>query len=148
MIFEPLAGQRHVMITDSRKRTDFANCIQMIQDEYYPNCEKIVLVMVNLNTHPVASLYAAFPPEKARRLAEKLETHYTPKHASWLDLAEIEIGIMSCQCLSDYLANKDKLEAKVLAWCTKRNSNNSKVDWQFTTSDARIKLKRPYPIID
>ena len=148
MIFEPLAGQRHVMITDSRKRTDFANCIEMIEDEYYPNCEKIVLVMDNLNTHSIASLYTAFPPEKARRLAEKLEIHYTPKHASWLDMAEIEIGIMSRQCLSDYLANKDKIEAEVLAWCTKRNSNNYKVDWQFTTSDARIKLKRPYPIID
>lgn len=148
MIFEPLAGQRHVMITDSRKRTDFANCIEMIEDEYYPNCEKIVLVMDNLNTHSIASLYTAFPPEKARRLAEKLEIHYTPKHASWLDMAEIEIGIMSRQCLSDYLANKDKIEAEVLAWCTKRNSNNSKVDWQFTTSDARIKLKRLYPIID
>ena len=147
MIFEPLAGQRHVMITDSRKRTDFANCIEMIEDEYYPNCEKIVLVMDNLNTHSIASLYTAFPPEKARRLAEKLEIHYTPKHASWLDMAEIEIGIMSRQCLSDYLANKDKIEAEVLAWCTKRNSNNSKVDWQFTTSDARIKLKRLYPII-
>lgn len=148
MIFEPLAGQQHVMITDSRKRTDFANCIEMIEDEYYPSCEKIVLVMDNLNTHSIASLYTAFPPEKARRLAEKLEIHYTPKHASWLDMAEIEIGIMSRQCLSDYLANKDKIEAEVLAWCTKRNSNNSKVDWQFTTSDARIKLKRLYPIID
>ena len=148
MIFEPLAGQRHVMITDSRKRTDFANCIEMIEDEYYPNCEKIVLVMDNLNTHSIASLYTAFPPEKARRLAEKLEIHYTPKHASWLDMAEIEIGIMSRQCLSDYLANKDKIEAEGLAWCKKRNSNNSKVDWQFTTSDARIKLKRLYPIID
>ncbi len=148
MIFEPLAGQRHVMITDSRKRTDYANCIEMIEDEYYPNCEKIVLVMDNLNTHSIASLYTAFPPEKARRLAEKLEIHYTPKHASWLDMAEIEIGIMSRQCLSDYLANKDKIEAEVLAWCKKRNSNNSKVDWQFTTSDARIKLKRFYPIID
>ncbi len=148
MIFEPLAGQRHVMITDSRKRTDFANCIEMIEDEYYPNCEKIVLVMDNLNTHSIASLYTAFPPEKARRLAEKLEIHYTPKHASWLDMAEIEIGIMSRQCLSDYLANKDKIEAEVLAWCKKRNYNNSKVDWQFTTSDARIKLKRLYPIID
>ena len=148
MIFEPLAGQRHVMITDSRKRTDFAKCIEKIEDEYYPNCEKIVLVMDNLNTHSIASLYTAFPPEKARRLAEKLEIHYTPKHASWLDMAEIEIGIMSRQCLSDYLANKDKIEAEVLAWCKKRNSNNSKVDWQFTTSDARIKLKRLYPIID
>lgn len=148
MIFEPLAGQRHVMITDSRKRTDFANCIEMIEDEYYPNCEKIVLVMDNLNTHSIASLYTAFPPEKARRLAERLEIHYTPKHASWLDMAEIEIGIMSRQCLSDYLASKDKIESEVLAWCKKRNSNNSKVDWQFTTSDARIKLKRLYPIID
>ena len=148
MIFEPLAGQRHVMITDSRKRTDFAKCIEMIEDEYYPNCEKIVLVMDNLNTHSTASLYSAFPPEKARRLAERLEIHYTPKHASWLDMAEIEIGIMSRQCLSDYLASKDKIEAEVLAWCKKRNSNNSKVDWQFTTSDARIKLKRLYPIND
>ena len=148
MIFEPLAGQRHVMITDSRKRTDFAKSIEKIEDEYYPNCEKIVLVMDNLNTHSTASLYSAFPPEKARRLAERLEIHYTPKHASWLDMAEIEIGIMSRQCLSDYLVSKDKIEAEVLAWCKKRNSNNSKVDWQFTTSDARIKLKRLYPIID
>ena len=118
------------------------------EDEYYPNCEKIVLVMDNLNTHSTASLYSAFPPEKARRLAEKLEIHYTPKHASWLDMAEIEIGIMNRQCLSDHLASKDKIEAEVLAWCKKRNSNNSKVDWQFTTSDARNKLKRLYPIID
>ena len=148
MIFEPLAGQRHVMITDSRKRTDFAKYIEKIEDEYYPNCEKIVLVMDNLNTHSIASLYSAFPPEKARRLAERLEIHYTPKHASWLDMAEIEIGIMNRQCLSEYIASKDKIEAEVLAWCKKRNSNNSKVDWQFTTSDARIKLKRLYPIID
>ena len=148
MIFEPLAGHRHVMITDSRKRIDFANCIEMIEDEFYPNCEKIVLVMDNLNTHSIVSLYTAFAHEKARQLAEKLEIHYTPKHASWLNMAEIEIGIMSRQCLSDYLANKDTVEAEVLAWCTKRNSNNSKVDWQFTTSDARIKLKRFYPVID
>ncbi len=148
MIFEPLAGQRHVMITDSRKRIDFANCIEMIKDEYYPNCEKIVLVMDNLNTHSIASLYTAFPPEKSRRLSEKLEIHYTSKHASWLNMAEIEIGIMSRQCLSDYLADKGAIEAEVLAWCTKRNYNNSKVDWNFTTSDARIKLKRLYPVID
>ena len=110
MMFEPLAGQRHVIVTDSRKRTDFANCIKLLVDEYYPKCEKIVLVMDNLNTHSTASLYAAFPPAEARRLADKLEIHYTPKHASWLNMAEVEIGIMSRQCLSEFLATKANIE--------------------------------------
>lgn len=148
MMFEPLAGQRHVVVTDTRKRTDFAHCIKLLVDEYYPDCEKIVLVMDNLNTHSAASLYTAFAPAEARRLAEKLEIHYTPKHASWLDMAEIEIGIMSRQCLSDYLITKEKVVANVSAWCELRNNKKSKIDWQFTTSDARIKLKNLYPVID
>lgn len=148
MIFEPLAGQRHVVVTDTRKRIDFAHCVKLLVDEYYPDCEKIVLVMDNLNTHSIASLYTAFVPAEARRLAEKLEIHYTPKHASWLNMAEIEIGIMSRQCLSDYLITKEKVVANVSAWCDLRNNKNSKVDWQFTTSDARIKLKNLYPVID
>ena len=109
MMFEPLAGQRHVVVTDTRKRTDFAHCIKLLVDEYYPDCEKIVLVMDNLNTHSIASLYTTFVPAEARRLAEKLEIHYTPKHASWLDMAEIEIGIMSRQCLLIILLLKRKL---------------------------------------
>lgn len=148
MMFEPLAGQRHVIVTDSRKRTDFANCIKLLVDEYYPKCEKIVLVMDNLNTHSIASLYAAFPPAEARRLADKLEIHYTPKHASWLNMAEVEIGIMSRQCLSEFLATKANIEASVSAWCSERNKKSCKVNWQFTTSDARIKLKKLYPVIE
>ena len=148
MMFEPLAGQRHVIVTDSRKRTDFANCIKLLVDEYYPKCEKIVLVMDNLNTHSTASLYAAFPPAEARRLADKLEIHYTPKHASWLNMAEVEIGIMSRQCLSEFLATKANIEASVSAWCSERDKKSCKVNWQFTTSDARIKLKKLYPVIE
>lgn len=148
MMFESLAGQRHVVVTDSRKRTDFANCIKLLVDEYYPNCEKIVLVMDNLNTHSIASLYATFPATEARRLADKLEIHYTPKHASWLNMAEVEIGIMSRQCLSEYLATKANTEASVAAWCSERNKKSCKVNWQFTTSDARIKLKKLYPVIE
>ena len=148
MMFEPLAGQRHVAVTDSRKRTDFAHCIKLLVDEYYPKFEKIVLVMDNLNTHSVASLYVAFPPAEARRLADKVEIHYTPKHAGWLNMAEIEIGVMSRQCLSEYFATKDKIELFVSKWCFERNKKLCKVNWQFSTSDARIKLKRLYPIIE
>lgn len=148
MMFEPLAGKRQVVVTDTRKRTDFAHCIKLLADKYYSDCEKIVLVMDNLNTHSIASLYATFPPDEARRLADKIEIHYTPKHASWLNMAEIEIGILSRQCLSKYLAVKAEIVSSVTAWCSERNKKACRVNWQFTTSDARIKLKKLYPIIE
>lgn len=147
MMFEPLSGQRHVEVRISRKREDFAYCIKQLVDVYYPNCEKIVLVMDNLNTHSIASLYAAFPPDEALRLARKLEIHYTPKHGSWLDMAEIEIGIMSRQCLNHYLSDIDAVISQVAAWCEDRNARAVSVNWQFTTADARIKLRSLYPVI-
>lgn len=148
MMFEPLAGQRYVEVRASRKRTDFAYCIKKLIDVHYPDCEKIVLVMDNLNTHSTASLYETFPPAEALRLAKKLEIHYTPKHGSWLDMAEIEIGVMSRQCLHGYLVSLEAATAQVAAWCRDRNNRNVSVNWQFTTADARIKLKSLYPIID
>ena len=147
MMFEPLAGQRYVEVLDTRKRVDFAYCIQQLVDVHYPDCKKIVLVMDNLNTHSTASLYEAFSPEVALRLASKLEIHYTPKHGSWLDMAEIEIGVMSRQCLKGYLSDKASVMKQVQAWCNERNNRKVSVDWQFTTSDARVKLKSLYPII-
>ncbi len=120
----------------------------MLVDEYYPKCEKIVLVMDNLNTHSTAPLYVAFPPAEAGRLADKLEIHYTPKHTRWFNMAEIEIGVMSRQCLSEYLAIKDKIELFVSKWCFERNKKLCKVNWQFTTFDTRIKLKRLHSIIE
>ena len=148
MMFEPLAGQRHVEIGDTRKRKDFARCIKLLVDEYYPDSEKIVLVMDHLNTHAVSSLYEAYPPQEALRLANRLEIHYTPKHGSWLDMAEIEIGIMNRQCLGTYTPTKVEMEGKVTAWCRQRNESKSTVNWQFTTADARIKLKSLYPVIE
>ena len=147
MMFEPLTGQRHVEVRSSRKRKDFACCIQQLVDIYYPNCEKIVLVMDNLNTHSIASLYETFPPDEALRLAKKLEIHHTPKHGSWLDMAEIEIGVMSRQCLKGYLADIEAVTSQVSAWCADRNARAVSVNWHFTTADARIKLKSLYPII-
>ena len=148
MMFEPLVGRRHVEVTDSRTRIDFAHCVRQLSDVFYPNCRKIVLVMDNLNTHSVASLYAAFPPEEALRLARRLEIHHTPKHGSWLNMAEMEIGVMSRQCLKGYLSNKENVCAQVQAWASKRNEHKTSVNWQFTTADARLKLKSLYPVID
>lgn len=147
MMFEPLTGQRQVEVRDSRTRKDFAYCIKKLVDEYYPDCKKVVLVMDNLNTHSVASLYETFSPEEALRLANRLEIHYTPKHGSWLDMAEIEIGVMSRQCLKGYLSDKESVMTHVSAWVKERNIRCVSVDWQFTTADARIKLKSLYPVI-
>lgn len=147
MMFEPLAGVRYVEVTDSRKREDFALCVKKLVDVHYPNCEKVVLVMDHLNTHSIASLYTAFPPEEARRLADRLEIHYTPKHGSWMDMAEIEIGILSRQCLSRRIPTKVQLISEVTAWYNNRNLSRSSVSWQFTSADARIKLKSLYPVI-
>ena len=148
MIFEPLAGKRHVKVTERRTRKDFAQVIKQLVDEWYPAAEKIVLVMDNLNTHSLPSLYEAFAPAEARRLADKLEIHYTPKHGSWLDMAEIELGILGRQCLDRRIADMGKLTQEVATWERRRNESGAKVDWRFTTADARVKLKRLYPSIE
>jgi hypothetical protein len=147
MMFEPLRARRHVKVTEQRTRKDFAECIRELVDVHYPDAEKIVLVLDNLNTHTNGSLYEAFEPAEARRLADKLEIHYTPKHGSWLNMAEIEIGVLSRQCLSEYIATKGRMITEVAAWERKRNQADATVDWQFTTADARVKLKRLYPVI-
>lgn len=147
MMFEPLKARRHVKVMDRRTRRDFAECVRELVDVHYPDAEKIVLVLDNLNTHSKGSLYEAFEPAEARRLAEKLEIHHTPKHGSWLNMAEIEIGVLSRQCLSKYIESKEKMTKEVKAWQQERNEAGNTVDWQFTTEDARIKLKKLYPVI-
>jgi len=148
MISEPLAGQREVEVTDRRTKKDWALCVRKISDEMYPDAQKIVLVEDNLNTHSPASLYEAFEPAEAKRLADRFEFHYTPKHGSWLDMAEIELGILGRQCLSRRIDNVEDLRREAKAWNVARNAAGTKVDWQFTTETARIKLKRLYPSID
>jgi hypothetical protein len=148
MIFEPLIGKRRVKVTERRTKIDWAYCVREMVDHIYPDAEQIVLVMDNLNTHNKSSLYEAFEPAEAKRIADKLEIHYTPKHGSWLDMAEIELGILSRQCLSRRIENMEQLEKETLAWGKKRNAKKEKVDWQFTTADARIKLKKLYPSIE
>ena len=145
MISEPLAGQREVEVTDRRTKKDYARVLRKIADEMYPNAEIVVLVQDNLNTHSPASLYEAFEPAEARRLMERFEVHYTPKHGSWLDMAEIELGILGRQCLARRIDNVDVLRREVATWKTERNAAGLKVNWQFTTADARIKLRRLYP---
>jgi hypothetical protein len=148
MISEPLAGQRDVEVTDRRTKKDYAQCLRKIVDEMYPDAEVIVLVQDNLNTHSPASLYEAFEPAEAKRLVGRFEIHYTPKHGSWLDMAEIELGIMGRQCLSRRIDNVQSLRREVKAWQTARNAAATKVNWQFTTADARIKLRKLYPSIE
>ncbi len=145
MIFEPLAGQRDVEVTDRRTKKDYAECLRKISDEMYPDAEQIVLVQDNLNTHSPASLYEAFEPIEAKRLADRFELHYTPKHGSWLDMTEIELGILGRQCLSRRIDNVDELRHEVKEWETARDAAETKANWQFTTADARIKLRRLYP---
>jgi len=147
MMFEPLAGRRHVKVTEHRTKRDWAWCMRRLVDEIYPEAEVIVLVMDNLNTHKKASLYEAFEPGEAKRIADKLEIHYSPKHGSWLNMAEIEMSAMSRQCLSERMDNVGRLDAEASAWAERRNARDSKVDWRFTTADARIKLKKLYPAI-
>jgi hypothetical protein len=147
MVTEPLVGQRYVTVTERRTAVDFAMVIRDLVDCTYADAEKIVLVMDNLNTHKLASLYEAFTPAEARRLAERLEIHYTPKHGSWLNIAEIELGILNRQCLDRRLGSVEVLKKEVRAWQRSRNNACGTVDWQFTTKDARIKLKRLYPSI-
>lgn len=148
MVFEPLAGQRHLKVTDQRTSADLAMVLRDLADVTYAAAEKIVLVMDNLNTHKLAVLYQVYPPEEARRLCERFEIHYTPKHASWLNMAETELSVLSRQCLDRRIADQELLKREVAAWQEKRNQAQVKVDWQFTTADARIKLKRLYPKLD
>jgi hypothetical protein len=145
MVFEPLAGQRRVKVTERRTALDFAEVIRELVDEQYSEAEKIVLVMDNLNTHKAASLYEAFEPAEARRLLERLEIHYTPKHGSWLDMAETELSVLANQCLNRRIDNPKTLAREVRAWEKQRNQAKCRIDWRFTTKDARIKLKRLYP---
>jgi transposase len=147
MMFEPLAGRRHVAVRERRTGVDWAHVVRELVDVQYPEAEKIVLVMDNLNTHTPASLYEAFEPVEAKRIADKLEIHYTPKHGSWLNMAEIELSVLSRQCLKERMDNREYLQEQVAAWEEKRNNHTVKVDWRFTTADARIKLKRLYPSI-
>ena len=147
MMSAPLEGKRHVRVREHRKREDFAEVIRELCDELYPDAEKIVVVMDQLNTHGIASLYQAFEPEMARRLAETLEIHHTPKHGSWLNIAEIELSVLSRQCLDDYFETSDELAGQIAEWERLRNKSNAGINWRFTTADARIKLKRLYPTI-
>jgi hypothetical protein len=145
MVTEPMVGRRHVKVTERRTATDFAGLIRELADEWYPGAERVVLVMDNLNTHRLASLYEAFPPEEARRLAERLEVHHTPKHGSWLNIAEIELSVLGRQCLDRRIGSVQELRKEVAVWERRRNRACGTVDWQFTTKDARKKLKRLYP---
>jgi hypothetical protein len=147
MMFEPLAHRREVIVSAKRTMQDFARCLWHLAMVVYPLAEKIILVMDNLNTHSLASLYATFEPETARRLCERFEIHYTPKHGSWLNMAEIEIGVMSRQCLDQRIPTMEKMNTEVQAWVAQRNNHKATVRWQFKTADARIKLKHLYPQI-
>jgi DDE superfamily endonuclease len=146
-VCEPLLGQREFTVTDRRTRADWAHLIKDVVDVRHPAAETIVLVMDQLNTHDPASLYEAFPPAEAKRIADKLEIHYTPKHGSWLNIAEIELSVLSRQCLDQRIEDTATLKAQVQAHQDRRDAKGSTIDWRFTTADARIKLKRLYPSI-
>jgi hypothetical protein len=147
VVTEPLRGWRHVTVSDQRTAIDFAHVIQDLVDVRYPEAERIVLVMDNLNTHTSASLYQAFPPAEAQRLAAKLEIHHTPPHGSWLNMAEIEFSVLARQCLDRRIPDKRTLAGAVALWAAKRNLAGTRIVWRFTTADARIKLLRLYPSI-
>jgi len=147
MLSDPLAGKCHLKVTGRRTAEDFAHAIRDLLDVHYPEAETIVLVMENLNTHTVASLCQAFPPEEARRLIGRLEIHHTPKRGSWLDMAEIKPGVLATQCLDRRIGDMETLTREVAAWQARHNTAGCTVDWRFTTADARIKLKRLFPSI-
>jgi hypothetical protein len=144
---EPLAGRRWVQVTERRTKAGWAQAVKDLVDVRHPEAERIVLVCDNLNTHTPGALYEVFPPKEAKRLAGKLELHYTPKHGSWLNIAEIELSVLGRQCLNRRIADRALLRTEVAAWEQRRNAAGSTVDWRFTTTDARIKLKRLYPSI-
>ena len=145
MMFAPLEGWRKVKVTDHHAAVDYAQVLKELSDVHFPAAKQIVLVQDNLSTHTMASLYAAFPAEQARRLAKRFELHYTPKHGSWLDMAESELAVLTNQCLDRRIPDKPTLEREVAAWQAHRNKHHAKADWQFTNTDARVKLKRLYP---
>jgi transposase len=145
LFFEPLAGWRDVKVTQRRTMVDWAEAIRELVDVHYPQAEKVVLVMDNLNTHHIGSLYEAFAPEEAFRIAQRLELHYTPKHGSWLNMAESELSILSRQCLNRRIPDPDRLRREVSAWQKERNQAKTRMIWRFTTEDARIRLARLYP---
>ena len=147
MMFAPLEGWRHVKVTDRHTAVDYARVLKELSDTHFPGSAKIVLVQDNLNTHKPASLYEAFPPAEARRLVERFEWHYTPKHGSWLDMAESELSVLSSQCLDRRIPDQRVLKDEVEAWEADRNSKHAKANWQFTTADARVKLRRLYPAL-
>ena len=147
IVCEPLAGWRHISVTERRTKLDWAHCIKELVDVHYPHAEKIVLVVDNLNTHTPAALYESFAPAEARRLLESLEIHYTPKHGSWLNMAEIELSVLARQCLNRRIPDREALGGEVGAWEEERNAAESSIDWRFTSADARIKLKHLYPEI-
>jgi hypothetical protein len=147
MISEPLLGWRHVEVTQRRTAQDFAEVVRWVVEELHPDADKVVLVMDNLNTHKLASLYETFPPEQARRIAERLEIHHTPKHGSWLNMAEIELSVLSGQCLDQRLENQEAVRQEVDPWEADRNERQVGVNWRFTTADARIKLRKLYPAV-
>ena len=148
MFTEPLGSWRFADARNRRTRKDWAQKIKWLADDVYPDAEKIVLVMDNLNTHATSSLYEAFPPQEAFRIAGRLEVHYTPKHGSWLDIAEIELSVLSSQCLARRIDDMDVLNKELSTWSTTRNEMQKGVDWQFSIGDARIKLKGLYPVIE
>ena len=147
MMFAPLEGWRHVKVTDRHTAVDYAQVLKELSDTHFPGSAKIVLVQDNLNTHKPASLYEAFPPAEARRLVERFEWHYTPKHGSWLDMAESELSVLSSQCLDRRIPDQQVLKDEVEAWEADRNRKHAKANWQFTTADARVKLRRLYPAL-
>jgi DDE superfamily endonuclease len=144
---EPLRGWRMVAVTDRRTKTDWAEQVRILLDEVYPDAERVTVVCDNLNTHTPGALYAAFPPEEARRLLDRLEILHTPKHGSWLNIAEIELSVLSRQCLADRIPTATTLAEATTAWSNRRNAEGNTVTWRFTTADARIKLKHLYPAI-
>ena len=148
LFFNPLENKRWIKVTEQRCRPDWAWAMKELADEIYPDADKIVVVLDNLNTHAPQSFYETFPAEEARRLCERFEFHYTPKHGSWLNMAEIEFSVLFRQCLSRRIATIEKLNREIQVWCEQRNGSSASIDWRFTTEDARIKLKRLYPQIE
>jgi transposase len=144
---EPLAGKRRVRVTERRTSLDFANELRLLVEQDYSNAEQIVLVTDNLNTHHPACLYEAFPAEEARRIAARIEWHYTPEHGSWLNMAELELSVFARQCLNRRIADRETLISEAAAWERRRNASRTTIDWQFRAEDARIKLKRLYPVV-
>lgn len=148
MFFAPLENWRRVEVTDRRTAVDWAHCMRDLADVYFPNARRIVIVMDNLNTHAPAALYAAFPPAEAKRIWDRLEFHYTPKHGSWLNMAEIELSVLSRQCLDRRIPDQAALRQETTAWATRRNAARATIAWHFTTAEARVKLTKLYPTLD